>query len=522
MQSISEGGRHHGVLGRRAAALLGAAVIIATTLASTVGVAALEPTSGGTLRAALTGEPDTLDPATSTIYTGAQVYDNIFSKLVNIDENNEFYGELATSWQQVDDTTWVFDFVEDASFHNGEPFTPEDVVYTFERILDPATASSYSPLYDTIESVEVTGPSQVTFHLSQPFGPFLTNLANNGQIVNQVAIESADPARNPVGTGPFEFVEWVQGDHVTLKKNEDYFRDDLPYLDEVIFRFLLVDQSRVEGLRSGELDWVDAIPLQQLPALSQSKFTYVTDPTAGIPDFLALNTVQPPFDDSALRQAVRLAVDVDQIRDIAYFGAGESGYQEVPSGSSWFDPSAPAMERDVEAAKALLESAGIQTPVTIEYLGLPQYPELLKTGEVVREQLKEIGIEMNIEPVDVSIWFDRFITGDYQITSAYQERSIDPDNFYALVLRSGGLVNTTGYWSADLDALIDQARTESDEAVRKELVRTDPRDRRRGRPHHLRALRDDQLPDAQRGLRLDREPHARAAPRVCRLLRVRH
>jgi peptide/nickel transport system substrate-binding protein len=231
-----------------------------------------------------------------------------------------------------------------------------------------------------------------------------------------------------------------------------------------------VDQSRVEGLRSGELDWVDAVPLQQLPVLSQDpEFTYVTDPTAGIPDFLALNTAQPPFDDPAVRQAVRSAIDVEEIRAIAYFGAGEDGYQEVPSGSSWFDPSAPPVERDVEQAIAILQEAGIETPLTIEYLGLPQYPELLKTGEVVREQLKDIGIEMNIEPVDVSIWFDRFITGDYQITSAYQERSIDPDNFYALVLRSGGLVNTTGYSNPELDALVDQARTETDEAIRKEL-----------------------------------------------------
>jgi peptide/nickel transport system substrate-binding protein len=459
------------VLGRRIAALVGASVIAATTmLGSTFSVAAQEPTSGGTLRAALTGEPDSLDPATSTIYTGAQVYDNIFEKLVNLDENNELYGELATSWEQVDDTTWVFDLVEDATFHNGEPFTPADVIYTFGRILDPATASSYSPLYDVIDTIEETGPHQVTFHLKEPFGPFLTNLANNGQIVNQKAIESSDPLREPIGTGPFEFVEWVQGDHVTLKKNENYREEGLPYLDEVIFRFLLVDQSRVEGLRSGELDWVDAVPLQQLPALSQDpELTYVTNPTAGIPDYIALNTTQPPFDDPVLRQAVRMAVDVDQIRDIAYFGAGESGFQEVPSGSSWFDPAAPAMVRDVEGAKALLAEAGIATPLTIEYLGLPQYPELLKTGEVVREQLKEIGIEMDIVPVDVSVWFDRFVNGDYQITSAYQERSIDPDNFYALVLRSGGVINTTGYSSPDLDALVDEARTTQDEAARKAL-----------------------------------------------------
>jgi peptide/nickel transport system substrate-binding protein len=106
-------------------------------------------------------------------------------------------------------------------------------VYTFERILDPKTASSYAPLYNAISKVEATGPTQVTFHLKTAFGPFLSNLANNGEIVNQKAIESKDPSRNAVGTGPFEFVEWVQGDHITLKKNDSYFLSGKPFLDGI-------------------------------------------------------------------------------------------------------------------------------------------------------------------------------------------------------------------------------------------------------------------------------------------------
>ena len=101
--------------------------------------------------------------------------------------------------------------------------------------------------------------------------------------------------------------------------------------------------------------------------------------------------------------------------------------------------------------------------------GLPQYPELLKTGEVVREQLKQIGITMNIKQVDVSVWFNAFIKGNYQITSAYQERTIDPDNFYSLVLRTGGAINTTFYSNPAADALIDQARGETDDATRSGL-----------------------------------------------------
>jgi peptide/nickel transport system substrate-binding protein len=423
------------------------------------------------LKAALTGEPDTIDPATSTIYTGAQVYDNIFNKLIDLDPSNEFYGQLATAWNAPDDQTWVFDLVDTATFHNGEKFGPNDVVYTFERILNPKTASSYAPLYDAISKVEATGPTQVTFHLKTSFGPFLSNLANNGEIVNQKAIESSDPSRNAIGTGPFEFVEWVQGDHVTLKKNESYFLDGKPYLDGIEFRFLNVDQSRIDALQSGDLNWSDAVPLQQLETLkSDPAFTYVTSATAGIPDYVAMNTVEPPFDNKLVRQAVYWALDRDAIRQVAYFGAGESGIEEVPTGSSWYDDST-LVAPNIDKAKSLLAQANVTTPLKVEYLGLPQYPELLKTGEVMQQQLKEVGIDMEIKQVEVGVWFNAFVKGEYQITSAYQERTIDPDNFYALVIRSGGDINTTGYSNPAADQLIDQARTETDETTRFDLYK---------------------------------------------------
>ena len=427
--------------------------------------------SGGTLRAALTGEPDSLDPAVSSIYTGAQVYDNVFSKLVDLDPKGELVGDLATKWTASDERTWVFDLVTDATFHNGEKFGPADVVFTFQRILDPKTASAYAPLFTAIDAVEATGDAQVTFHLKGPYAPFLSNLANNGEIVNQKAVESGDPARKPVGTGPFAFVEWVQGDHLTLKKAPAYHRKGEPLLDGVEFRFLLVDQSRVDSLSAGELDWADAVPLQQVKTLSKDpRFTYVTDPVAGIPDFLAMNTTAKPFDSTEVRRAVALAINRSDIRDLAYFGTGEVGVEEVPSGSTWFDGVDPFEGGpDIAQAKALLAQAGYPDGLTVTYLGLPQYPELLKTGQVVRDQLKAVGITMKIEQVDVSVWFDRFSSGKYEITSAYQERTIDPDNFYALVIRSGGSVNTTGYANPEVDAMIDAAAATTDEAQRQEM-----------------------------------------------------
>ena len=447
------------------------AVAIGLLLAA--GAQAAGVKAGGDLRAALTGEPDVLDPATSSIYTGAQVYEGIFSKLIDMDEAGNFVPDLATSWTQVDARTWKFQLVTGATFHNGERFTSADVKYTFERLLDPKTASAYAGLYAQIESVDASDPAVAVFHLKSPFGPFLTNLATNGEIVNKVAIAAHDPARNPVGTGPFEFVEWVQGDHISVKKNPRYFKAGLPHLDTVTFKFLPVDQSRIDALAAGEIDWADAVPLQQVKALQHDpRFTYVSSPVAGIPDFLALNTKLAPFDNVKVRQAVALAISRAEIRDIAYLGTGELGVIEMPTGSAWYDPAGVfGAESDVAKAKQLLAEAGYPNGLTVEYLGLTGYPELLKTGQVVREELKRIGIDMTIKAVEVSAWYDDFVAGKFQITSAYQERTIDPDNFYALVLRSGGPINTTGYANPAVDGLLDRAAASGDKAERMGLYR---------------------------------------------------
>ena len=135
---------------------------------------------------------------------------------------------------------------------------------------------------------------------------------------------------------------------------------------------------------------------------------------------------------------------------MAYFGAGESGSRRCRPDRAG-TTATPLVAPDTDKAKSLLQQAGCTTPIEVEYLGLPQYPELLKTGEVMQQQLDAVGIKMNIKQVEVGVWFDAFVKGNYQITSAYQERTIDPDNFYALVVHSGGDINTTGYSNPQAD-----------------------------------------------------------------------
>jgi peptide/nickel transport system substrate-binding protein len=395
---------------------------------------------------------------------------SIFNKLIEQESDGSYYGVLAKSWTAQDPKTWVFDLEDNVTFHNGEKFSADDVKFTFDRILDPKTASPTAVQFAALDSVEVANPTRAIFHLKRPFGPILTNLAAVW-IMNRKAVESADPVRNPVGTGPFKFTDWVEGDHITLDRYPNYFKAGRPYLDKVIYYFRQVDESRIQGLRSGELNWVDAIPLQQVNTLkSDPAFNFVTAGNAGIPDFIAFNNAAPPFDNKALRQAVAWAMDRKAIQDIAYFGTGEIGVEEVPSASVFYDGANNfAKAPDAAMAKAKLAEAGFPNGIQIEYLGLPQYPELLKTGEVLQQQLKPIGIDMSISQLEVGVWVDRYLKGDYQLTSAYAAGTVDPNSFYVSDLHTGGGFNAFKYSNPKADDLIDQAQAETDTAKRKAL-----------------------------------------------------
>jgi peptide/nickel transport system substrate-binding protein len=461
-----------GVVGRFAGLSAGASTLRADGRSVPLRLAQLSPTRGGTLSAALTGDPSSLDPAVADVYTGDEVYDNIFSKLIEMKPNGTYGPALATSWSQTSPTAWTFNLVDNATFHNGEPFGAADVKYTFDRILNKATGSPYVTNYSVIDGIEVVSPTKVLFHLKTPYGPFLTNLCLNAQIVNQKAIETMDPKVNPVGTGPFQFVNWTENQKITVKRFDKYFRTGQPYLDGIEFEFLPNDESRIQALESGSLDWADAVPLSQLPSLTKSsQVRVVSSSAAGIPDILALNCSKPPFNNKLLRQAVAHAIDSREIVQLAYFGVGaEKGAEEVGSQSKWYSgPSPYSNGPNLALAKEKLRQAGYPKGLTIEYLGLPQYPNLLTTGEVIQAQLAKIGITMKITQLEVTTWLDRYAGADYQATTAYWAGTVDPDNFYSNMILSTAPDNFTKYVNPAVDALIEKANTTTDFVARKNL-----------------------------------------------------
>jgi peptide/nickel transport system substrate-binding protein len=428
------------------------------------------PKRGGTLKVAITGQPDQLDPGTDNTYASFQIMANVFDTLVSMTGKGHFAPNLATKWRQLDHKTWEFDLVHNAVFHNGQPFTSKDVAYTINRILDPKTGSPESTSFDAIKQAQVVDKYTVRLHLKYPYGPLLSNLANGAYIVNQKAVTTLDPRRHPIGTGPFKFKEWVTNDHVTLVRNPKYWATGLPYLDSVVFHGAPVDETRMAALKTGEFNWIDAVPLNDIKSLRKSRNPVLLQGTnGGNPDFLGLVVDTPPFNNKKLRQAVAWAIDKKAILDVAYFGDGQRGSQEVGTHSPLYTSNDPYKNGpNLNKAQSLLKQSGLGS-VTFEYLGLPQYPELLKTGEIVKEQLSQIGITMNITQLEVTVWIQRLIKRQYQMTSIYAAGTVDPDPFYSSELTSTGADNFTGYKNPKVDALVTQARQTSSVSKRRAL-----------------------------------------------------
>ena len=279
-----------------------------------------------------------LDPATSQIYTGAQVYDNIFSKLIDIDETSKFYGVLATKWKQTDAKTWVFDLVPTRRSTTASRSPPTTSSTPSSASSTPRPRAATRRCTTSIDSSRGDEPTPGrSFHLKSPFGPFLTNLANNGEIVNQKAIESQGPGAQAGRHRPVPVRRVGAGrPHHAEEASPATSRRASRRSTASQFRFLLVDQSRIDALHSGELDWVDAVPLQQLADAEERPALHATSPAplAGIPDYLAMNVRRPPFDNLAVRQAVAWASTARRSGTVAYFGAGEAGCEEVPTGST--------------------------------------------------------------------------------------------------------------------------------------------------------------------------------------------
>jgi len=281
--------------------------------------------SGGALNAAIGGEPDQLDPQKTSSYFSFEVLENVFDTLVEPDENLEMQPALAERWETSDDQlTWTFHLRDDVVFQDGSEFSSADVVYSYRRIIDEKLANAWK--FSTISDISAPDDSTVVITLTQPTPNLLSNLGGfkGMAIVQKANVESGDIATAPIGTGPFSVSEYTQGDHITLKANPDYW-GGAPKLDGVTFRFISEPATALAALKSGEIQWTDVVPTQQVDQLEgDSSLTLGQEPSSDY-WYLALNEAREPWSDVRVRQAIAYAIDRSAIlKAVSYARRGRT------------------------------------------------------------------------------------------------------------------------------------------------------------------------------------------------------
>lgn len=445
---------------------------LATLAALTIGLAQAQPvcTPENTLVAATIDMPVNMDPAFAELYASMQVYQHIFAKVVEADVDYSIRPNIADSWTQDSETAWTFNLVRNATFHNGDPVTAHDVKYSIDRVLDPDLGASNAVFIAPITGVEVVDDYTVRIEVEEGWGGLLQALAAVGDVVSQRAIEAADPRLEPVGAGPYQMVNWVQGDHILLARHEGY-HGTRPHFDCVEMRAVAEDAVRQTGLLTGEFGWVEQVPLQRAEALKNEPAVAFHEGGPYLPDIVLLNNSRPPFDDVRVRQAVAWALDREAIANIVFFGQAVPATEAISDRSPLFtgiDPYADGP--DLERARALVEEAGA-VGARVVFAGQPQVATAFRTGQLMQEQLRQIGLEVEIVSHEPAQWFEALATGNYDFTITFWSATLDPEHMYYPLLHSQSPWNFGRFASDAVDEALETFRYSSDPAARAEAYR---------------------------------------------------
>ncbi len=448
------------------------------------------PQYGGTVIMSTNAEPPHLNPLNNLLNTGL-ISGQLFPALLKYNLDMTPKPWLASSWEISEDgLTYTFYLDENAVWTDGVPITAEDVIFSFEEMIikhHPSGQSNFSSL----ESIDAPDDKTVIFNLSENYTPFMVYLSHMmAPIFPKHVYEGTDPLDNPnnfepkVTGGPFIFEEWVQGDHITLVRNDQYWVDELPYLDRFIFRFMPEPSTRVLALEAGEIDYIPpgSLPESEVDAVREMEGIVLGD--TGYEAFISvvtfgMNTRRAPFNDVLVRRAISYAVDRDFILEAVYFDHGFVSPGPIPPPSWAFDPSVTGYDYNPEKARQMLDDAGypvgddgVRFSMTITYR--PDVYVWSKSAEVIAENLREIDIAVELRPLESAAYYPAvYENWDFDMASVTWGAGPDPHNISAIYhsdnIRPLIFTNFTGYSNPDVDALFDEAKTVTDQEERKEL-----------------------------------------------------
>ncbi len=423
-----------------------------------------------TLVVGMPGDPRALDPHRTNDQPSArvmkQIYDTLFYQTPDLEITTN---GLVDSYEVISDTEYRFTLRQGVQFHNGDELTASDVQFTFERMREVNSPGAF--LVGALDRVEVIDDYTFTMFLQFPFGPFITHLAHPATaILNQRAVEEGgeEYTRNPVGTGPFSFVEWRSGDSVTLERFDDHFRGPAES-ERVVFRIITEDTQRTIALETGEVDLIydvgpnDFDAVRDLPGV-------ISFQTQGLTTFyMGFNAQTEPFDDVRVRRAINLALDVEAATDVAFRGFATVASGPLPSTVQFANSELPGYGYDPEEAQRLLAEAGYANGFSTS-IWTNDNPVRIMYAEIFQEQLRAVGIDASIEIVEWAPYLDRTAQGEHDMFMlGWVAVTGDADyGLYSLFHSDewGDAGNRTFWGSDEVDSLLVEGRTSPDPAAR--------------------------------------------------------
>lgn len=427
---------------------------------------------GGTLTIGADADPIGLDPKTVAAFSSFDFTSLMYTGLLRWDKDMQIEPDLATSYEIVDDTTYVFKLREGVKFHNGEDFTAEDVKYTFDRVLDPAVGSRFAGSFASVDSVNVIDTYTVEFKLKTSDAAFLRYLATNpdGTIVSKVG---GDLDENPNGTGPFMFESYAPNQQFVLTANPNYYEEGLPYLDKVVFKFFKDQSALASALRSKAIDmtWLKNPKVAAL--ITKSSPDLVSAPGQTSRTFpVWFNHKAAPMNDVNVRRALSLATDRNAVLQTVLGGSGKVGAMLPESQIGGYDGESelPYYNHDVAEAKKLLAEAGYPDGIDLgDYIVVAANALDVAASQILQQQWAEAGIKVNLKPMETAPLLDMWVKGTYPtLLSVAMGWSTDPDAILQRLSSRTSFGKAQGMDDAEMDQMIADARAETDPEKRAE------------------------------------------------------
>ena len=436
---------------------------------------AQQPKSGGTLQVAWEADVAGMDPRLSPGAQAGYVMGNLFNSLVSIDAELNYVPDLAESWEILEDgKVYVFHLRQGVKFHDGTDFDAKAVQWNYQRMIDPAEKALDAPSYSLVDSVEVVDTHTVKFILKYPSATLLPVMAAHASGFLQMSPASyerwgkEEVRLHPVGTGPFKLAKWEQNRVIVLEKNPHYFKPGLPYLDRVEIRIIKEGVTRVTALRTGEVDFANAVPFEHVERLAKDVKVQVLRGRDTLRINSYFNLARAPFKDARVRQALLgYGIDRPAIVKTALLGLVQPLWSFVPSGGKGHIDFEEQFPYDPNKAKALLKEAGYDEHNPLRYTLMTHGAEaaLPTIATILKTQYAKLGVDLTVEVLDRPIFLRRWQRDrDWDQILDVSGAAFDSYQLSRVLdTRAGN--NTLNHDDKQVDALIDRMKEAPTEAA---------------------------------------------------------